>query len=325
MFSIKEISEFVRHTIENLSFTEEPNPLYSPVEYTLSLGGKRMRPMLCVLAYNMYSNQIDASILLPAAGLEIFHNFTLIHDDIMDASPIRRGQATVYKKWDVNTAILSGDAMCIKAYHYISQCAPQYLPSVLSVFNRTAAQVCEGQALDMTYENQAVITEKEYLDMIGLKTAVLTACATYTGSLCGGASETEAQLMYRFGYALGMGFQIQDDLLDAFGSAALFGKTIGSDISNNKKTWLLVYALSKATGEDLKTLQYCLRNNSLNESEKVHTVLQIYRNIRVQAAAENRIQEFHSEAMGILDAIKLDEANKTVMREYLLSLLNRSK
>ncbi|MCL2727333.1 MAG: polyprenyl synthetase family protein, partial [Bacteroidales bacterium] len=250
--------------------------------------------------------------------------FTLAHDDIMDGADIRRGQPTLHNKWNNNTAILSGDVMCIYAYSLMTQCAPKVLPEVLSAFSRTAAQVCEGQQYDISYEYQPIITHDDYLQMIALKTAVLIACSAQIGALCGDADAVNAQRLYRFGHALGMGFQIRDDYLDSFGDRTTFGKNIGGDILNNKKTWLLVDAMQKAKGEDLKELNRLL---NLRDAplEKVAGMVQLYQKFGIPQAAEKEINRFHLESSRALDIVEIPSNNKQHLYQYAASLLNREK
>jgi len=324
MTSICLIQEQIERGLGNLPFHQEPKGLYDPVRYMIAMGGKRIRPMLCLMSYHLFKEEIDNGVLMPALGMELFHAFTLVHDDIMDEADIRRGEATLHKKWNTNRAILSGDVMCIDAYTLISKCAPDVLPAVLSLFSHTAAQVCEGQQLDMDYELRDSITHEEYYRMIALKTAVLIACAAKIGALCGGAHETDANHLYDFGFSLGMGFQIRDDYLDAFGDFSTFGKIIGGDILNNKKTWLLVDVLEKISGDDRGALHRLLRLHD-SPQEKVKGVIDLYKKICVPQAAEAEIQRFHKESIQALKQVGVDETVKEKMYQYTTSLLNRKK
>ncbi|MCI1640328.1 MAG: polyprenyl synthetase family protein [Bacteroidales bacterium] len=230
----------------NITFTENPEGLYDPLRYMISVGGKRLRPKLCLISYALFKDNFDDTILQPAAGLEIFHGFTLIHDDIMDKSGLRRGKPTVWRKWNEDTAILSGDVMCIESYRRIARAPKAVLDKVLDLFTATAAQVCDGQQYDMDFESMDRIGMSDYMKMIGLKTAVLIACAAKIGAVIGGASDSDSRHLYDYGYSLGLAFQIADDYLDTFGDSAVFGKPIGGDIVNNKKSWLLTRAFEKA-------------------------------------------------------------------------------
>ena len=322
MFSLEEIHRWIEKGLAALPFDQEPKGLYHPVTYMISVGGKRLRPTVCLLSCNLFSGQMDDRVLMPALGLELFHAFTLAHDDIMDGADIRRRQPTLHRKWNTNTAILSGDVMCIGAYTLISKCAPALLPALLSLFSQTAAQVCEGQRLDIDYEVCETITHNEYLHMITLKTAVLIACAAQMGAICGGASPSDAQHLYDFGFAVGMGFQIRDDYLDAFGDPATFGKKIGGDILNNKKTWLLVDALQKAAGSDQKELHRLLHLHDTPE-EKVEGVVRLYQKLQIPQDAEAEIARFHARSSQALDKVSLPPHQKKQLSQYVASLLKR--
>ena len=240
----------VADLFSGISFPQEPSGLYDPLRYMIAIGGKRLRPKLCLLTYSLFRDTLDETILEPAAGLEVFHTFTLIHDDIMDRSPMRRGCDTVWKKWSEDTAILSGDVMCIDSYRRIAQAPAAVLGPVLALFTRTAAEVCEGQQLDMDFESVPQVPMEDYMKMIGLKTGVLIACAAQMGALIGGAAPEVADRLYEYGYQMGLAFQVADDYLDTYGDAAVFGKPIGGDIVNNKKSWLLTRALEKLSCKD---------------------------------------------------------------------------
>ena len=236
------IDQAVARLFSELSFQEQPAGLYDPLRYTVALGGKRLRPRLCLLAYSFFKDEFTPGILGPAAGLEVYHSFTLIHDDVMDRSPLRRGSETVWKKWSETTAILSGDVMCIDAFKRIAQAPVEVLPEALSLFSRTAAEVCDGQQLDMDFESREMVRMDEYMQMIGLKTGVLLACSAGLGALIGGADARSRECLYDYGYNLGLAFQLADDYLDAYGDEKTFGKPIGGDILNGKKSWLSVRA-----------------------------------------------------------------------------------
>ena len=318
------IREQIEKGLSNLPFHKEPKGLYDPVLYMMAMGGKRVRPMLCLLSYHLFRENIDNSVLQPALGLELFHAFTLSHDDIMDDADLRRGKTTLHKRWNTNRAILSGDVMCIEAYTLISKCTPTVMPDVLLLFSHTAAQVCEGQQLDMDYELCDSITHTQYYQMITLKTATLIACAAKIGALCGGAPESDARYLYDFGFALGMGFQIRDDYLDTFGDSSTFGKKIGGDILNNKKTWLLVDALEKANGDDQKELHRLLRLHD-SPNEKIEGIIHLYNKWDIPQSAETEIQRFHEESIRALKQVKVEESIKEQMYQYTASLLIRKK
>ncbi len=249
MFTLIQLQEFISEKIQSLNLDKEPKGLYEPISYTLVSGGKRIRPALVLAACNMFSEKIEPAIPV-ALAFEVFHNFTLLHDDIMDNSPIRRNKETVHEKWNQNTAILSGDAMMIEAYEFLTELPAGLLKNILKLFNKTALEVCEGQQYDMDFETKEIVSEEDYLNMIKLKTSVLIAAALKAGAICGGASDTDADLLYDFGLNIGLAFQIQDDLLDTYADTAVFGKKNGNDIITGKKTFLLINALQKA---DFKT------------------------------------------------------------------------
>lgn len=322
MFTINEIKGFVQHGIQSVVTAQPHSTLYVPIEYAMSIGGKRIRPMLCLLTSNLFLDDVPPTVLKPALGLEIYHNFTLLHDDVMDDSPLRRNQMTVHKKWGVNAAILSGDTMCILAYEYMCQCAAEVLPQVLDAFNKTTIAVCEGQQLDMDYEHQMVITEEDYLNMISKKTGALLACSFQMGAICAQQEAATVRALYNCGLSLGIAFQIQDDYLDVYGDEAVFGKPIGSDIRNNKKTWLLTYALRKAVGNDLSLLNELLQGNA---EDKVARVLAIYDRLGVKEAAEKSISSFYSEALNYLERVPVKNERKAPLLEYIQSLLHRDK
>ena len=253
MLSFNEILEKVEHEISQLSFEYPPKSLYDPIEYILSLGGKRIRPALALMACNLYKENID-NVINPALGVEVFHNFTLLHDDLMDKADKRRNKPTVHKVWNDNTAILSGDAMLIAAYQLIGKTEPDYLKEVFDLFTETALEICGGQQYDMEFESRMDVTEPEYIEMIRLKTAVLLACSLKIGAITGGASKEDAANLYDFGINIGLAFQLQDDLLDVYGDTATFGKNIGGDITCNKKTFLLIHAFELASPEQKAVL-----------------------------------------------------------------------
>ncbi|MDR0692173.1 MAG: polyprenyl synthetase family protein [Prevotellaceae bacterium] len=315
----------IEKEIVALDLAKAPRELYAPVSYMMSMGGKRIRPLLCLLSYNLFNDHINKEILLPAVGIEIFHGFTLVHDDVMDQAPVRRGYDTVHKKWNINVAMLSGDVMCIMAYRYLCEAAPQYVTDILQLFGTTAAQVCEGQQFDMNYEHLARIEEEEYLQMIELKTAVLLAASAQIGAIAGGATVQNVQRMYKFGRCLGMAFQIQDDLLDAYGDSNTFGKTIGGDIITNKKTFLLVQALKKAQGAQQYKLEYWLKNRDAPPEEKITNMLEIYNELNIYEQAGKAIDHYFGQAEKELTAVALADERKEELRNFAFHLINRKK
>lgn len=325
MFTLEEIDSIVEKGTLKLNLKGEPRELYDPIEYLVSIGGKRVRPKMCLMTYNLFSDKIDNRILYPALAMEIFHGFTLIHDDIMDGASLRRNRPTVHKKWNSNVAILSGDVMCIKSYQYISQCPSQYLKKVLGIFSRTAAQVCEGQQIDMNFEAVPYITLQEYEEMIGLKTAVLIACSAEIGAIIAGADDKIAESLYNFGYQLGLAFQIKDDYLDSFGNTLTFGKAIGGDILCNKKTWLLVEAVKRADTHEYSELSSILTSTVINPDNKIERVLSIYNKLGVKAAAEQAVTEYHKKAQEAINDTDLTESQKMQLFSFGEALINRDR
>ncbi|MBO5634907.1 MAG: polyprenyl synthetase family protein [Bacteroidales bacterium] len=294
------IDEAIRSLFENIAFTSEPSGLYDPLRYMIEIGGKRLRPRLCLTTYSLYKDRIGAGILEPAAGLEVFHSFTLIHDDIMDRSPLRRGVDTVWKKWSPDTAILSGDVMCIDSYSRIMKAPRKVQGEVLTLFSRTAAQVCEGQQYDMEFECRDDVTMEEYMNMIGLKTGVLIACAAKMGALIGGAPKRDCDTLYGYGFNLGLAFQVADDYLDAFGDEKVFGKPIGGDIVNSKKSWLTIRAYEKASTEQAERLTKAMSMPARTDQEKVAkiaAVKEIYSELGVAEDAQTTILELNAKAL----------------------------
>jgi len=322
MYTLKELQELINKEISNQKIGREPFTLYDPINYTLESGGKRIRPALVLLACNLFSDDVSQAIL-PAIGLEIFHNFTLLHDDIMDHADIRRGNPTVHKKWNENAAILSGDAMFIKAYDYFLDCESPNFRKILKVFNQTALEVCEGQQYDMEFEDREFVSVEEYLRMIELKTSVLLAGALKIGALIGGADEKNADLLYEFGRNIGLAFQLQDDYLDVYGDVEVFGKQIGGDIAANKKTFMLINALQLAKGRDLKELKKLLTNN-LEKEEKVISVTKIYNNLKVKELAQKEINAYTNKALKYLDQVSVDISNKKELKNLAEKLINRA-
>ena len=271
----------IEKEIEKLNWEIEPKNLYAPIEYTLALGGKRIRPICLLLANHIFSNDHSNAISL-ALSIEVFHNFTLLHDDIMDKADMRRGKPTVHIKWNENTSILSGDGMLIKAYQLLAEYKGDNFRKILDIFSQTAIEVCEGQQYDMEFENRNDVKEEEYIEMIRLKTAVLLAASLKIGALSGGANETEAQALYDFGINIGIAFQLKDDLLDVYGDEATFGKNIGGDICCNKKTYLLINALNKAEGEQKESLKNWIEKDEFNRTEKIKAVTSIYNQLKLK-------------------------------------------
>lgn len=327
MLNQETIDAAVKNLFKGIKFTEEPSGLYDPLRYMISIGGKRIRPTLCLIAYSLYKDELTPEILEPAAGIEVFHSFTLIHDDIMDRSPLRRGVDTVWKKWDSDTAILSGDVMCIDSYARIAKAPQTVVRDVLALFSKTSAEVCEGQQYDMDFERLQTISMKDYMNMIGLKTSVLIACAAKMGAIIAGAPQNDRDSLYDYGYNLGLAFQVADDYLDAYGDVKVFGKPIGGDILNEKKSWLTVRAFEKA---DEKVKAELLEAMSMKvESEedkavKISRVKDIYNALNVGEDAKKAIIELTEKALdcvrGICDGERLE-----MLHDFADSLVGRTK
>jgi geranylgeranyl diphosphate synthase, type II len=306
------------------SKNKEPKELYNPVSYILQLGGKRLRPAMVLMADNLFTDNLENAI--PAAlAVEVFHNFTLVHDDIMDNAPIRRNQQTVHEKWDANVAILSGDAMQIIAYQLLCKSNPIILNKLIDVFNTTALEICEGQQFDMNFATRNDVTMDQYLRMIELKTSVLLAASLKMGALCGGASETEAQKLYEFGRNLGLAFQIQDDYLDVYASQEIFGKTVGGDIAENKKTYLLIKALEIAEGDNKNILSRAMDNQIADTEIKIELVRSVYNNLDIASIAQSAINEYAKQAFGYLDSLNINKNRTLYLRELALGLMKREK
>lgn len=322
MYNFAELKDKINDFISKDNIGREPFSLYDPINYTLKSGGKRIRPVLTLLACNLFSEDVENAIK-PAIGLEIFHNFTLLHDDIMDHADIRRGNPTVHKKWNENTAILSGDAMFIKAYDYFLDCESPNFREILKVFNLTALEVCEGQQYDMEFEDRDNVTEQEYLRMIELKTSVLLAAALKVGALLGGANTKDADLLYEFGRNIGLAFQLQDDYLDVYGDTEVFGKQIGGDIVSNKKTFMLIKAQELAEGENEIRLKNLLISNDIDREEKVTAVTAIYNSLKIKEIVQKRIQKLNEIALDYLNQVSVLDTKKSELKKLAEKLINR--
>lgn len=322
MKTFEEISQIISSEVNQLKWNKKPVKLYEPIGYVLSLGGKRVRPALTLLACNMFADDIMPAVK-PALGIEIFHNFTLLHDDIMDRADIRRGKPTVHKKWDDNTAILSGDMMQIIAYQFMTEAPEKYLKQVLDVFSVTAGEICEGQQFDMDFESRSNVSAEEYLEMIRLKTAVLLGCALKCGALIGGASAEDAQNLYDFGINIGLAFQLKDDLLDVYGNEATFGKKIGGDILCNKKTYLLIHALQLAKGEILEELNYWMQKSYQQPEEKIAAVSKIYNLLGVKKICEEKMNFYYERALANLQNVTVSVDKKHEITRLAMQLMYR--
>ena len=322
MYSFSELLEKINSHVSGLRFERAPKGLYEPVSYVLSLGGKRIRPVLMMMAYNLYKDDVD-SILNQAAGIEIYHNYTLLHDDLMDRADRRRGKPTVHKVWNDNVAILSGDAMLVLAYRYMAECPRERLKDIMDIFGLTALEICEGQQMDMEFETRKDVSEEEYLEMIRLKTSVLLAASLKIGALLGGASSEDASRLYDFGVNLGVAFQLKDDLLDVYGDAQVFGKNIGGDIVCNKKTYLLIKAFERADKGQLAELDKWVDAASFRPDEKIAAVTDLYNQIGVKDLCEKQIAAYTERATQSLAAVQVDPGKKKQLEELMKSLMYR--
>ncbi len=316
--------EKINDYIKNLPLDREPHGLYEPIEYVLSLGGKRIRPMLMLMAYELWKD--DSEKILPQAiALETFHNFTLLHDDVMDNADVRRGKPTVHKKWNENTAILSGDNMLVLAFQWMQQCPSDKMPAVLGTFTDTAIEIDEGQQLDIDFEERDDVREEEYIEMIRLKTSVLLACAVKIGAIMADAPKEDAENIYKFGEAIGLSFQLQDDYLDVYGNPEVFGKAIGGDITSNKKTYMLINALNKAEGAEKKELEQWIGAKDFDRDEKVKAVTRIYNSLGIDKMAKAKMEQYYNDAIAFLDKINVPESRKQALRDYADSMMKREK
>lgn len=324
MLTATEIQEKVNAYIASLPYERKPKSLYDPIEYVLAAGGKRIRPSFVLMAYNLFHDDVDR-ILPVATALETYHNYTLLHDDLMDKADMRRGRPTVHKKWDDNTAILSGDTMLVLAYEHLAKCDTKYLKPALDLFTETALEVSEGQQFDMEFETRNDVTEEEYIEMIRLKTSVLLACALKMGAVVAGASDADANALYAFGEKVGLAFQLQDDLLDVYGDPKVFGKAIGGDITSNKKTFMLINAFNRADAETRAELERWTTATEFDPAEKIAAVTEIYNRLGIDKLAEQRIKEYFEQSRQHLDELSVSDDRKAVLREYTERMMNRKK
>ena len=324
MYSPEELRIMVDSFIENLAFEREPQDLYSPIRYTISQGGKRVRPVLFLMAYNIYKEDVDAA-LYPAVAMETYHNYTLIHDDVMDRADIRRGEPTVCAKWGDTPAILSGDTMLVLAYEFFSHVPADKLPSMLALFTETAKEIGEGQQYDLDFEKRDDVTEEEYMNMIRLKTSVLLAASLKLGAMLAGAPAEDQEALYRFGEKIGLAFQLQDDLLDVYADQSLFGKKIGGDICCNKKTFLLITALNNASEEQLAAMKAWMEKEDFDSAEKIAYFTSVYDSLGVREACEKRIKGLFEECDGYISRLSVPEEKKTALVAFADTLLNRNR
>jgi len=319
-----ELLKLINTALNQVDLQKKPVKLYDPIHYVLSIGGKRLRPILCLMACELYDESIEKA-LQPALALEIFHNFTLLHDDIMDKAEKRRNMDCVHIKWNENVAILSGDAMQLLSYQILNQLPEKQLKNCLSIFTKTAIEVCEGQQYDMDFETQETVDLKEYMEMIRLKTAVLLAASLKMGAIIGGASEEDADHLYQFGIETGFAFQLKDDLLDVYGDTKTFGKKIGGDILCNKKTFLLIQALNKADQATLKKLRYWIEKTDFIPEEKIKAVVEIYDQLNIKDICLCEMEKHQKMAFESLNKISVPEARKKALTELANELMDRKK
>lgn len=324
MVKVEQIQELVNSYIENQDFGGNPKELYAPIEYILRQGGKRMRPTLCLLACDLFNGNIE-DCMVPAVAAEIFHNFTLVHDDIMDQAPLRRGMETVYHKWNSDIALLSGDTMLIKAFQYVLAMKKEYSYEVFAELCKVALEVCEGQQFDLNFETQDNVSLESYLEMIRLKTAVLLGSVLKIGAIVAGVDAKNQQAVYDFGINLGLAFQLQDDIFDCYGDVKVFGKMTGGDISDNKKTYLYLKALELASEEDKNILRQLFSMPKGRDEKKIETVLAIYDKYNVRSIVTDLMTKYYEDSLKNLDSIEVSEERKQVLREYAAYLYTRNK
>ncbi len=326
IYSVEQCCSLIEKKLEELSVAQkEPVGLYEPIDYVMACGGKRVRPVLALLACNLFDDRPERA-LMPAVALEVFHNFTLLHDDLMDNADVRRNRPTVHKRWSDSTAILSGDAMMILAYRYLFQAESTDLTELSDIFTRTALEVCEGQQYDMDFEQRTDVSIGEYMQMIRLKTAVLLAGSLKMGAVCGGADSRNAEALYRFGISVGLTFQIQDDWLDVYSDPKTFGKAVGGDILCGKKTYLLLTAFEKADAETRQLLDMLLKDKKMSDAEKINRVKAVYDRLDVSNVARQATEKHYAEAMVHLREVQLPDASrKSELEKFASQLLKRDK
>lgn len=322
MYTSEEILKMVNDYISKLAYDRKPKSLYEPVEYALSMGGKRIRPTLMLLAYNLFRDDPE-KILMPATALETYHNYTLLHDDLMDNADLRRGHQTVHKRWSPNVAVLSGDAMLVLAYKRMEQVPVEMFRPIMQLFTETALEIGEGQQYDMEFESRTDVSEEEYIEMIRLKTSVLLACAMKMGAILAGASEQDQDNLYKFGEQVGLAFQLQDDYLDVYGDTKVFGKAIGGDIVSNKKTYMLINAYNKAGQAQRDELDRWMTAKEFDRNEKVAAVTDLYNQLGIDRMALCKIESYFDESRKYLDAVSVEDGRKEEIRRYAQLMLNR--
>lgn len=322
MFSPEELLKKVNEALEAIEYDRKPSTLYEPIKYVLSLGGKRVRPVLMLLAYNLYKEEPE-KIMTQAIALETYHNFTLLHDDLMDNADMRRGHETVHRKWNPNQAILSGDTMLLQAFQRMGQCEADKLQQVIGVFTETTLEIDEGQQLDVEFETRNDVTEDEYVEMIRLKTSVLLACAVKIGAILAGASKEDQDNLYKFGEQIGLAFQLQDDLLDVYGDPKVFGKNIGGDITSNKKTYMLINAVNRANPEQRAELTKWIEAETFDREEKVKAVTRLYDEIGIRALCEQKMEACYELGLQHLAKVSVSEERKAILKAYAAAMMKR--
>lgn len=324
MYTSNELLEIINQYLSKLSYDRKPASLYEPIKYVLDLGGKRIRPILMLLSYNLYKDN-PQEILSSACALETYHNYTLLHDDLMDEAPLRRGQQTVHMKWNANQAILSGDSMLVLAYERLAKCDTKHLEAVMSLFTETALQIGEGQQYDMEFEMRNDVAVEEYIEMIRLKTSVLLACATKMGAILADATQEDAENLYKFGEQIGLAFQLQDDYLDVYGDAKVFGKKIGGDIVSNKKTYMLITAFNQANTGQRAELENWINKKDFNTEEKIVAITRLYNEIGIDKLAKEKMNFYYEQGKNFLDVVKLPDERKEALAEYAAKMMKRQK
>ncbi len=322
MYKPEELLKMVNEALEQLPYDRKPASLYDPIRYVLSLGGKRIRPVLMLMAYNLWKDDPER-IMMQALGLETYHNFTLLHDDVMDNADMRRGHETVHKKWNANQAILSGDTMLLQAFERIESCEADKLQEVFKVFLVTAYEIGEGQQFDVEFETRNDVKEEEYIEMIRLKTSVLLACAVKIGAILAGASKEDADSIYKFGEQIGLAFQLQDDLLDVYGDPKVFGKNIGGDITSNKKTYMLINAVNRANAQQREELMRWIDAKTFDREEKVKAVTRLYDEIGIRQLCEQKMEACYEIGLEHLAKVSVSDERKAILKAYAASMMKR--
>lgn len=322
MYSANELRDLVNDQLATAPYLHRPQKLYDPINYVLSIGGKRIRPVLLLMAYNLYKENVDPAVK-PAIALETYHNYTLLHDDLMDRADLRRGKPTVHRKWNDNTAILSGDSMLVLAYKKMLECDDKHLRAVMELFTRTALEIGEGQQYDMEFETRMDVTEEEYIEMIRLKTSVLLACALKIGAILADAGKDDVENLYRFGESIGLAFQLQDDFLDVYGNPEVFGKKIGGDILCNKKTYMLIQAWNLSSDIQRKEMEEWLTAKNYNPQEKIKAITELYNTLGIDKLCSKKIEHYFTLGEEYLKKIHVENARKEMLRAFSTTLLGR--